>query len=179
MLAVAWVAAQFVLIAIWSWRRSRLWARTVWVGFVALPVLFTLSLVVVTPRERIIAACEHLAASVEAGDVSAIDQMLADDFEVEGLDRDAFIERVEQTLTRYRVRDISLRQFGVTFPRKDVGVVEFHATAHVRSPELVHDWLASRWRLTFRRNGDTWRLTGIKSVPAPPLNLGELRGWLR
>ncbi len=176
---MAWVAVQFVLIAIWSLRRSRPWARTVWVGLVVLPLLLTLSSVVVTARERIIAACEHLAASVEAGDLPAIEQMLADDFEVEGYDRDAFVERVEQTLTRYRVWDVNLRQFEVSFSRKDVGVVEFHATAHVRSPELVHDWFASRWRLTFHRKGDTWRLTGIRSIPTPPLNLGELRGWLR
>ena len=167
-LAAAWVAAQFTLIAIWSWRRSRPWARTVWVGFIALPLLLVISSLVVTARERIITACEHLAASVEARDVAAIQRTLADDFEAEGLDRDAFIRRLERELTRYRVWDVTLRQFEVTFPREDVGVVEFHATARVRSADIVHEWVASRWKLTFHNRSSAWQLARIKAIPSSP-----------
>ncbi len=179
LLAAVWVAVQFILIALWSWRRNRLWARTVWVGFIALPLLLGTSALVVTDAERIIEACEYLAARVEAGDVSAIEHMLAEDFEAEGLDRDAITNRLERGLTRYRIWDVSLGRFEVTFPRWHEGVAEFHATARVRSAELVHDRLASKWRLTFRKRSDAWQLVGIESLPTPPLNLDRLRSWLR
>ena len=47
LLAVVWFAVQFVLVAVWSWRRTATPARVVWGGFAALPLLIGLSLWVV------------------------------------------------------------------------------------------------------------------------------------
>ena len=178
LLAVVWVVVQFTLIAIWSRQRNRLWARTVWGGFAAGPLLLILSIVVVTSREQIIELCEDLARHVDKGDVAAIDPRLAADFEAGQLGRDEFVDRLERTLTRYRVDNPELRGFVVTFPAKDVGVAEFRASASVRSPELIYDRFTSRWRATCRRSNGEWKVTKLESLPTPPLNIGDVRHWL-
>jgi len=179
MLAAVWVPLQFTLVAIWSWRRSQPSARTVWVGFAALPVLMLASSVVVTQREQIIAVCEELGGFVEDGDVDAIGKRLAGNCQAENLDRAAFLSRVEDTLTRYHVWDVNLRSFETSFPTDGACVVEFHATARVRSNDLPYEWFSSRWRLTFRSIGDSWLVTKIKPLPTPQGNLPSLSDLLR
>ena len=177
-LAIAWVMVQFILIAMWSRRRDRLSARIVWGGFAALPLLVILSIMVVTPREQIIRLCRDLAGYVDDGNVAAIEENLASDVDAGGLRRDEFTIRLERTLTYYRVDDPVLRGFEVTLPGADLGVAEFQASANIRSPELIHDWFTSRWRLTCRRSGGEWEVTKIESLPTPPLNIHDLGQWL-
>ena len=179
LLVVVWIVVQFILIAIWSRRRDRASARIVWGGFVAGPLLFILSIIVVTPRERIIRLCEDLARYVDDGNVGAIEEHLAVDFDASKLGRNEFMNRLEQTLTYYRVDDPALRGFAVAFPAADTGVAEFHATVRVRSPELVQDRFTSRWRLTCRRTGNEWEVTRLEALPTPPLNVSNVRDWLR
>lgn len=173
------VPIQFGLICIWSWRRSLLWARFVWIGFAAIPTLLLLSVVVVTPRERIIRLCCNLAAVVEAGDVAAIGKHLADDFEAAGFDRPEFLDRVEQSLTRYRVNNASLRGFDVAFPREGEGVAVFNAVCSVRSADAYFDRLASRWRVTFRGRSRSWRVMKVEALPTPLSPIRDLRDWIR
>lgn len=149
---------QLGLMVIWSRRRSRLWARVAWAGFAAIPTLTLLSHFVVTSREQIIRLCHNLAGSVEAGDIAAIRRRLAYDFKTDSYDLVEFIDHLTETLTHFHVEDSRLYGFDVTFPNPDVGVAEFHASARVRSPDLLYESLASHWRLTFRRTGGTWLL---------------------
>ena len=190
-LAAAWVAVEFTLIAVWSWRRSRRCARTALAGFIALPVLIGVSSFVATDREEIIAICRHLADAVEAGDVDAIGRQLTADCTVEDVsrsalakrdaltDRDAFLDAVEETLTRYHIWDVNLWRFELTFSGDNVGIARFHATARARSAELVYDRFTSRWQLTFRRSLDTWLVTRIEPLPTPHTDVLDLGRLLR
>ncbi len=179
LLAVVWFAVQFVLIAVWSWRRTQTAARAVWIGFAALPLLIGLSVWVVTPRERIVQLCEELGGFVDDGNVTAIGLRLTDDFALEDYDRQAFLARVERSLTEFHVDDPRLSGFRVELTDADHGTVQFHASAHVRSPDLVYDWISSRWRLTVRKVGDEWRVSKIEALPSGPPGLGNLLDWLR
>ena len=179
LLAVAWVVAEFILIAVWSWRRSRRAVRCVYGGFAAAPLLFTASVLIVTPREQLIRLCADLSSHVDDGNVAAIEQRLAGDFEAGHLDRAAFIERLEDTLTQYRIDNPRLQGFQTTFPDADVGIAVFHASARVRSPDLVYDWIVSRWRLHCRRSVDGWQVIKLESLPTPPLNVSLVEDWLR
>lgn len=179
LLAVVWFAVQFILIAVWSWRRTSTPARVVWGGFAALPLLIGLSTWVVTPRERIVQLCEGLAGFVDDGNVTAIGLRLTDDFLHEDYDRQAFLARMERSLSEFHVDDPRLSGFGVELSDSDHGTVEFHASARVRSPDLVYDWIASRWRLTVRRVGDAWRVSRIEALPAGPPALGNVLDRLR
>jgi len=175
MLAAVLVAAQFAVIVVWSWLRSRTAARAVCIGFAAIPTLLILSAVVVTSREHIITVCRNLAEAVELNDVPAIEQPLSRDFEASGLERSAFVEQVEHVLTRFSVHDTELKRFEVTFPSKDVGIATLNASCRVESAEMSYGWLPSRWRLTFGRVGGTWLVTNIESIPIPPLHIRDLK----
>ena len=179
LLAVVWFAVQFALVAVWSWRRTASTARVVWSGFAALPLLVALSASVVTPRERIVLLCKELGAFVDEGNVTAIGLRLTNDFALEDFDREAFLAHVERSLTEFHVDDPRLSGFGVELTEANHGTVEFHASARVRSPDLVYDWIASRWRLTVRRVGDEWRVSRIEALPAGPPRLGNVLDWLR
>lgn len=179
LLAVVWFAVQFLLIAVWSWRRTSTPARVVWGGFAALPLLIGLSVWVVTPRERIVQVCEELAEFVDEGNVTAIGLRLADDFALEDYDRQAFLARVERTLTEFHVDDPRLSGFRVELTDSAHGTVQFRASARVRSPDLVYDWIPSRWRLTVRRVGDEWCVSRIEALPVGPSGLGNVLHWLR
>jgi len=178
LLLFASIAIQLVLIAVWSWRRSSVWSRVVWAGFVAFPALLVLSVVVVTPRERIVGLCRELTRLVEGGNVAAIGGHLADDFEAAGLDRDDFLERVTEALTNYRVTDARLSRFEVKFPQERVGIAEFQAVCWVRSADKYQDRLLSRWRLTFRGQGRDWKVRGIEALPTPLSPISNLRQCL-
>lgn len=175
--AAAWVAAELLLIALWSWRRSRTWARAVWIGFAALPVLLAASSLVVTDRERIRAVCRDLADAVENSAPEVIERRLADDFESEGLDREAFIRRVRNALDRYKVWNVALHGLNVELLTDDAGKAEFRTTANVRGEGVVYEWFASRWRLGFARRGDGWLVTRVERLPdrgGSALRLDEL-----
>ena len=167
MVLVLLVVIQFGLTAIWSRRRSRLWARIVWTGLGAIPLLPLVSILVVTSREQIVGLCHDLAAMVDEGDAAAIGLHLAGDFEAAGLDRMEFLERVERTLARYGVDNARLHRFNVAFPRKKEGVAVFDSTCRIRSVDAFLDRLTARWRVTFRSHDGPWQVTKIEALPTP------------
>ncbi len=173
------VAIQLGLIAIWSWRRSRVWARGVWIGLGAIPVLPLVSILVVTPREQIVGLCRDLAALVDEGDAAAIGRHLASDFEAAGLDRLEFLERAERTLGRYHVDDARLHRINVSFPREEEGVAVFDSACRVRSADAFLDRLTARWRVTFRSRGRLWRVRKIEAVPTPLSPIRSVHDCLR
>ena len=176
-LLIVLVAIEFVLLEVWWWRRDRWSVRLVWIGLAAIPVLSALSYLVVTPRERIIALCHELAVAVESGEMLTIRRHLAGDFEAADLSASEFLDRVEQTLTRYDVIEPRLGDFEVTFPGDGVGVVTFHVTCRIDSGSF--DRLPTRWRVTLRRSNDLWVFTTVETIPVPPLNARNLRELLR
>ncbi len=170
---------EFTLIVLWSRRRSRGLARLIWIGLAATPVLLVLCHLVVTPRERIIALCHELASAVETGDMAAIEERLAADFEAAGLGGAELVDRLEQTLTRHHVIKPRLDRFEVTLPTDRVGEVTFGAICRVESYEGHFDRLPSRWRLTLRKGGDTWEVITIETLPVPPLHARSLHELFR
>ena len=68
LLGGALIALQFLLIAIWSWRRTPRAALAVRVGFVAAVALLVLSYFVQTPRERMESVCRQLADAIARED---------------------------------------------------------------------------------------------------------------
>jgi hypothetical protein len=172
------VVVQFGLICLWSWRRSRVWARVVWAGFAMIPVLLIISIAVVTPREQIIGLCRMLATRVEGGDVAGIGERLADGFEAADLGKSEFLVRVEESLTRYRVDDARLRAFEVESGGRDEATAVFDATCTVRSADSFRGRLPSRWRVTLRRPDRLWLVTKVEALPTPLSPVRDLRDWL-
>ena len=174
-----WFAVELAIVAVWRRRRTRGWTRMVVAGLLAMPLLILISIGVVTPGERIITICRELAHAVEQADVVAIDRRLDDDFQAVDLNRGAFLDRVERTLTRFHVQDTHLYRFSATFSQPEMGVVEFNASCFIDASDLTHQRLLSRWRLTFRQTGRVWRVTSIEAVPTPLSPIRNLRDVLR
>ncbi len=178
-LLIVLIAAQFALICVWSWQRTTATKRLVWIGFALIPVLLTLSVWVVTDRERIIELCHELAHYVDKGNAPAILTRLADTFHADTLDRVDFEARLFSALKRDRIDDPETGSFTVTFPRAHEAVATFDVGCYVRNEEGFNGWLRSRWRLFFRRDDGAWRVTGIEVVPTPFSPLRDLHRWLR
>lgn len=173
------VVVNFLLICLWSWRRSDVTRQAVWIGLAAFPVLLVVSHFVVTTRERIVILCESLADAVEEGDVPFVIRHLETEFRLDELDRDAVSDRLTATLSRVRVTNIRLSAFDVTLTGKRGAVAVFRSTCHVRAEEVPYEWLPLAWKLTLRADGDSWLIERIESVPVPPLNIKHWRQLLR
>lgn len=173
------VAVNFLLICLWSWRRSDVTRQAVWIGLAALPVLLVVSHFVVTSRERIVIFCERMADAVEEGDVSFVIRHMDADFRLDEMDRDAISDRLTATLSRVRVTDIRLSAFDVTLAGERGAVATFRSTCHVRAEEVPYEWLPLAWKLTLRTDSDSWLIERIDSVPVPPLNIKHWRQLLR
>lgn len=173
------VAVNFLLICLWSWRRSDVTRQAVWVGLAALPVLLVVSHFVVTSRERIIIFCESLAEAVEEGDVPFVIRHLDADFRLDEMDRDAIFDRLTATLSRVRVTDIRLSAFDVTLAENQIAIAVFRSTCHVRAEEVPYEWLPIAWKLTLRAHSGSWLIERVESVPVPPLNIKHWRQLLR
>ena len=179
LLLVLLAALQFVLIAIWSRWRTRPCGRAVWIGFAAMPSLLTLSAVVVTPRERVIDLCRELASLVDLGDVDAVALLLSEDFAAGELDREAFLRRAKEKLTRFDVDDPRLRGFEVTFAEPGHAVVVFNAVCRVRSPDAYINQFPSRWRMSLSSGGRAWKVTKLEALPTPFSPVRHMRELLR
>lgn len=171
-------AIQFLLICLWSWRRTTRTKRAVWIGFVLIPTLVGLSAAVTTTREQIIELCRELARYVEDGNATAIALRLSEDFEAEGLDRAAFEQRLIEAFKRYRIDRPRLSRFEIALPSDDRAVAEFDAACFVRTDQVLANSVLTRWRVFFREDNDRWRLTQVQAVPAPFSPLRSLGQWL-
>lgn len=169
---------EYVLLVMWSRRRTKSSARAVWIGVLGMAALAYLNVSVDTPREKIIGVCHTLAALVDGGQVDRLAPHLSTDFKTQKLDRTAFVERVEQALTRRRIDNLSLRGFDVVQDGPIKATVVFNAACGVRTSDQMFDRLLSRWRLTFRLQGDRWRVSKIEVIPTPFSPLRDLSQWL-
>lgn len=179
LLLIILAAIQFVMIAIWWWRRTHRSARAVRVGFVILIVLPALSMIVVTSRERIIELCKTLAQLVDAGDVVAIGHHIGHDFELAGLDREGFLQRVEQTLMHHDIDGAVVRGFDIVLTSPDQATAELNAACSVSSADAYVGRLLTKWRLQLRRTGSDWLVTHVQAVPTPLSPIRKLDDWLK
>ena len=178
-LAAVCVGIQGLLLLLWRQRPGRVTARAVWLGAAAIPILIGMSIVVVTPRERIIAICHELAIYVDEVNIAGIAVHISDDFETDGFDRTALLDGIERALTTVRVDNLRLRRFEVTFSDEDTALATFSATCRVRSNDFQQERLSSRWGITFRLSNDRRLIERIESIPVPPLHFRRLGEWLR
>lgn len=179
LLCAVLVVVELILFAVWTRRRTALAGRAAWIGLVAAIVLPITSHLVVTQRERIERLCRSAAQMIDIGDVASLGGLLADDFEVAGLDKEAFLARVAKTLTRYRVDHPSLRRIKVTLMEAGRADAVFDAVCSIRSTETNFDRLFSRWRITLVWYDSNWRIVTVEALPSPFSPIRNVRDWLR
>lgn len=167
MLAVA----QFVLIAVWSRRRTPRARRAVWGGFVVFPLLVLLQALVVTDRERLMGICHDLADAVRRADVDAFGEHISPRFQSDpgpgdvAWDKAALLERFESASSTYRIEEPRLRTFEIQVDGARAAVC-FAATCRIVTAEQIIARRPSNWELIFERQASGWRVTNIRPRPS-------------
>lgn len=177
-LLAALLAVQFLLISLWSWRRSPTTGRAVWIGFLAMPILLLTSWLVITPRERLLHICREIALHAELKEVDAIGNYFSSNVDADGWDRHELLENIDRVLSTYRLERTTFSGFEVTAQGNE-HVAEFGASCDISTRDGDLQRLPTAWRLTFRRSDQEWEIIRVESVPVPPLQIRDLQDLMR
>lgn len=186
-----WLCLQVVATIYWRIKRNPSSVKALWICFVLLPVLETICLYVITPREQIQQRCHALAGYVKEGDTRAIADTIDETFEASAYKKDILVLRIDHAVKQYSVSDVNLQRIEVQFSQdqqsdddSETAVAEFDATAVIRSREMQYEPVLSRWRLTFIRRQpghqqSDWKIVHIKVLPRPFSPIRSLRQCLK
>ena len=173
------VVLQGILVGIWSLRRTRAMKRAVRFGFVIAPTLVILQSVVVTRHERLIAACQSLADAVESGRLQTVRTRLTEDFSADGLDREAFMGRLERALARYHPSDVVLYDFDFVSSSESDATVEFTSMCDADYEGAYLRRISARWRLGMVDDDGRWQVASVEVVPTGASPIAHLRDLTR
>ena len=160
---------EFVLVQVWSRRRTPRAARVAVGGLVAIPVLLVIQFLVVTEQEQITRTCRLLAGTVGNADIAAFAARVSRDFSVTRGDRRwgkaELMEDLKSVLTQWDVQEERLSGFEIEVDG-DSAVANFRASCRLVSADILVPYHVSFWRLSFEKRRDVWRVTHVQRVSA-------------
>jgi hypothetical protein len=106
--------AELAIAAVWHERRSRRLKLALLGPVAAAGVVFAVAWLVVTDRERIIAASEEIVRGVEAGSVEPIERYLDERFGGFFVSKEVAVAEARRAIERYAPRSVGLRDVEVT-----------------------------------------------------------------
>lgn len=167
LLALLWFPLQVGLLVYWSRTRTPRSVRAVWGGLAAVVLLLIVQSLVTTTRERLMALCERIANAAERGNAAAVVEHVSPRFRADDLDYDDFVALVERALQRTTVERIRFSHFRARKGENGTVIAEFDASARIRRADAVSGTVPTRWRVTFEREGETWKILNAEALPAP------------
>jgi len=141
--------------------------------------LFLLQSLVETDRERILAQLDSFVAAVVAEDRAAIERLIDDDYDSDGMNREDFGAFMAEALERVDIYDTRLRRRDVLV-EADRATLDLGAMATVRIKGGTGEFHQGRWRLAWRLR-DAWRITALTPVEIdtiPFKSLQQVRGQI-
>ncbi len=141
-------------------------------------VLFVLQWVVVTDRERILAALDGFVAGIAAEQTPAWARFIDDGYEGEDQDRDAVVALIQSALTSVDVYDTRLRRRDVTVD-DDRAEMVLGAVATVRLRGGAGAFHTGRWRIGWARGAEGWRIRSIRPERIDTMAVGGLKELIR
>jgi len=166
------IVAAYVCLVVWLRRRTVRAKRALWIAAILLVLLPVVQRLVVTDRERIRAVSAAIAAAVDAGDVAALSEHVADDFRVRDIDRAALLELAKSAMDRHRPRDVKLSDVRVTVTGDRAEVTQT-STCFVES-DVYSGRVTVNWTAVFVRARGAWRLQFADIRPTPLLPIDQL-----
>lgn len=140
-------------------QRARDWALPGTLLLILL--LFVLQTAIETDREEVLARLDGFVTAIEAPDIAALGEFIADDYAAEEFDRAAFLEALAHWLTvidveatRYRRRDVTVTG--------DTAVLQLGAMATVRRNHGAAETHFGAWTIEWTRTGGLWRIQAIQ-----------------
>lgn len=141
------------------WRRGGS-SRPLLVGLAVAGVLLLVQALVATPRERAARMLHAIERELVRGRSDALAAALTADFDMDGLDRAAFLDAVRTVLQEINIRTLDRTRMVVTATERDRFVVEANYLAIVEAG-MYSGPTRSRWSLTFARGPSGWGLRGV------------------
>lgn len=135
--------------------------------------LFLLQWLIVTDRERILAQLDAFIAAVVTEDRAAIERVIDDGYESEGMNRDDLAAFLTESLERVDIFDTRLRRRDVTVDG-DRAELDLGAMATVRIKGGTGEFHQGRWRIAWHR-GDEWRISSLTPIEIDTIPFKTLR----
>jgi hypothetical protein len=158
---IALAFAELVLAAIWYERRNRRWTLALLAPVVAGGVVWAVSTMVVTDRERIVSAARRIARDLEVGSVASAGEYLDDNYRGLGLDKQGALAAGKAAIGAYRIRSIRFTRLSVEVESRQAAmraatVIEYSARefGSAQSP-LV-------WRVRWIKRPVGWRILEVE-----------------
>jgi hypothetical protein len=154
------------------WRRSGQ-PRALLIGLAASLILLVVQSLVVTKREHAAAILQKIEADLLAARVEALDRALSTGFQAGSRDHDGFVEFARRQLKLVKIHWLRRSSPQVEQSQEDRFVVSVGYLADVTVEGFVGT-VRSRWRITFAREGDQWR---IETIDPPQIEQHQYRDW--
>ena len=148
------------------------------VGLTLCILLPAVQMLVVTDRERIRLVCQAMVDATEAGDIEAIGEHVAPNFNVRGLDRKAFLDGVGKALNRTHVEDASLSHVEIEVAGNRA-TVQFNVRCRVIAPQDVEYVPLSAWTAIFERHNGQWQMIAVDPRSTPFFPFSRLEELIR
>jgi hypothetical protein len=159
LLLVLCVVTWAILAAIYTQRSTVVWRRTVVISLVAFALLLTMNGLVTTDREGIRQCIDQLVGACENADMPAFRNLVADDFDSDGMNKDAIVLAAKDTFRLYRIQLLVMSRRQITPP-----VAELTAFTKIFSRSSNDEIIPvqSTWELTFAETPTGWKLRSAK-----------------
>lgn len=172
----------FVLFAAVLLARTRLEGRN---RAIALPgvllltvILFVMQWVVVTERERILAALDRFVSGITLEDRSIWSDAIADGYRSGGMDRGEVVDAIDGSLQRIDIYDTRLRRREVTITgdRAEMILGAIATVAPAGQPGGIH---TARWRIGWVRDAGQWKIDSIAPIRIDTMPFDALADVIR
>jgi ketosteroid isomerase-like protein len=154
------VMVEGVLLLIWRQQRTRASALRLLVPPALAALIFAVATLVITDRERITAAVHEIAQDVAAGQTTALEKYLDDDFHMtlngQSLGKPQTLERARKVMARSRLTKVKIK-------RLQIEVSGGTATLRMITPLRVEGGgfqgnIPLVWSLRWIKRGKQWRI---------------------
>ncbi len=144
------------------------------VTLVAMPLLFAIQHLIVTPREAVCAAMDSFIAAVEARDPGGLAAGLSEAYDCEGMDQRAMLDFIDARLAVMRVYDTRIGSRDVEM-EGDRAEMDLLVSATVSIQGGIGDRHVGRWTIQWVREAGGWKITAITPRMIDMMQIGSLR----
>ncbi len=144
-----------VLATIWWFRPTK---TTGWVavgGMLLSAVLLIVQQVVVTDREQIALLLDEIALAVDAERLQAVGSALADDCDIDGMDKPTVLAELASAFERSEFDEIKVVRATITVDG-DAAAARVRVHGRVRAPDWPYDYNMTTWEVQFVRSDRGW-----------------------
>lgn len=148
-------------------------------GFALCLLLPILQAVVVTHREQVEQVCQTLVGATQNGDMAEIARNVSPKFQSGEIDRDRFLDGVENALTQTKVENANLRNVEIEIHDDGSATARFTVTCRLATRETLLPNQVSAWTVRFEQVDGKWLMIEANPRPTPLFPFNRLDDLLR